>query len=269
MPKHSQRSSETDNPECAIALDGVRFSVNGLDILKDITLRIASDEFVLILGPNGAGKTTLIRIINGLITPTSGTVQLFGAKLIPQNAKNIRRRIAYLPQDVAVDVRIPITVDEVVGIGRLAHTSTLKSFRKQDREIVDSAMEAIGIYQLRKRPFGQLSAGQKQKVSLARALAQEARVMLLDEPLNNLDPQAQEDICRTIDHIYGTTRKTILLVTHLLERIPQASGRALLLRDGSIAGSVDSAKIREKELQFALYGPRRNSELGSMVRPIG
>jgi ABC-type Mn2+/Zn2+ transport system ATPase subunit len=269
MPKHSQRSSRTDNPECAIAFDRVRFSVNGAEILKEISLRIDSGEFVLILGPNGAGKTTLIRIINGLITPTSGTVHLFGRQLLPANAKNLRRRIAYLPQDIAVDVRIPITVDEVVGIGRLAHRSTLKGFRTQDQEIIDSAMEAVGVHDLRKRPFGQLSAGQKQKVSLARALAQEARVMLLDEPLNNLDPQAQEDICQTIDHIYGSTKKTILLVTHLLERIPQSSGRALLLRDGSVAGSVDSARTREKDFQFALYGARPNPDLGAMMRSTG
>jgi ABC-type Mn2+/Zn2+ transport system ATPase subunit len=236
-----------------VTLEQVRLAVNGIPVIRDVTLSIAQGEFVLVLGPNGAGKTTLLKLINGLLLPSGGQIRVFGNALTSATAKPIRKRIAYLPQDVAVDTRIPITVRGVVSIGRLAHKSLVARLSSRDRGIADEAMALVGVADLAERPFGHLSAGQKQKVSLARALCQQAEIMLLDEPLSNLDPKAQQDVCDTIDTIHGQTGKTILLVTHLLETVPSSADRALIMRQGTFSGKVDIERIYDDGFRRGLY----------------
>jgi ABC-type Mn2+/Zn2+ transport system ATPase subunit len=253
MSKHSRADSTERHMHPAVRLEQVRLAVNGTPIIHDITLSIGQGEFVLVLGPNGAGKTTLLKLINGLLLPSGGEIQVFGETLAPATAKQIRRRIAYLPQDVAVDTRIPITVREVVSIGRLAHKPLMARFSDRDRGIADEAMALVGVADLAERPFGHLSAGQKQKVSLARALSQQAEIMLLDEPLSNLDPRAQRDVCDTIDCIHGETGKTVLLVTHLLETVPRSADRAMIMRQGTFSGKVDIEKIYDDRFRHSLY----------------
>jgi len=239
-----------------LRLERVRLAVNGTPIIHDVTLSIDQGEFVLVLGPNGAGKTTLLKLINGLLLPSGGRIRVFGNILSRATAKSIRKRIAYLPQDLAVDTRIPITVRGVVSIGRLAHKPLMARLSNSDRSIADEAMALVGVGDLAERPFGQLSAGQKQKVSLARALCQQAEIMLLDEPLSNLDPKAQRDVCDTIDSIHGKTGKTILLVTHLLETVPRSADRAMIMRRGTFSGKVDVKKIYDQGFRHGLYsGP--------------
>jgi ABC-type Mn2+/Zn2+ transport system ATPase subunit len=245
-----------------VKLEHVSLTANGSPIIQEITLSIGRGEFVLVLGPNGAGKTTLLRLINGLIPSSGGRIHVFGEAMTPDAAKRIRRRIAYVPQDVAVDTRIPMTVRDIVGIGRLAHKPLAARFSSRDREIADNAMELVGIGDLAERPFGQLSAGQKQKVSLARALSQQAEIMLLDEPLSNLDPRAQRDVCDTIDCIHGETDKTVLLVTHLLETVPRSADRAMILRQGRFAGKVDIAEVYEDSFRHGLYSGLAENEGG-------
>lgn len=227
--------------------------MNGATILNDLTFCINPGEFVLVLGPNGAGKTTLLKVVNGLLPASSGSISVFGEMLTPATAKRLRRRIAFLPQDVAVDTRLPITVREVVSIGRLAHKSVMARMSPDDRRIVQEAMETVGVTDLAERPFGHLSAGQKQKVSLARALSQEADIMLLDEPLSNLDPRAQADVCSTIDSIHEETSKTVLLVTHLLETVPRSADRAVTMKRGTFAGKFDVQRIYDERFRHGLY----------------
>jgi ABC-type cobalamin/Fe3+-siderophores transport system ATPase subunit len=259
MSRHSRAASNDRHGDPAVRLKQVTLTVNASPIIHDITLSIDQGEFVLVLGPNGAGKTTLLKLINGLLLPSGGEILVFGQPLTRATAKQIRRHIAYLPQDIVVDTRIPISVREVVSIGRLAHKPLLVGFSDQDWAIIDEAMELVGIADLARRPFGQLSAGQKQKVSLARALSQQARIMLLDEPLSNLDPRAQRDVCDTIDRIHGATGKTILLVTHLLETVPSSADRAMIMRDGTFSGKVDTAKIYDDRFRHSLYSKMAES----------
>jgi manganese/zinc/iron transport system ATP- binding protein len=256
MSRHSEIRSADPERSPAVRLDKVDVAVGGTRILHDITFSIDKGEFVLVLGPNGAGKTTLLKVINGLLPAAEGEIVLFGERLASPTGKRLRKRIAYLPQDISVDTRIPITVRDVVGIGRLAHKPAAARFTRSDTEIVDRAMDLVGIAGLAGRPFGQLSAGQKQKVSLARALSQQAEIMLLDEPLSNLDPRAQEDVCETIDSIHEEASKTVLLVTHLLETVPRSADRAMLLKDGTFAGKVDVGKIYDSRFRHGLYAER-------------
>ena len=238
----------------AVRLEGVSFQANGTPIISDLNLTIGTGEFMILLGPNGAGKTTVLKLINGLLAPTAGRVELFGNRLNRATERSLIRKVAYLPQDMPVDSRIPISVRDVVGIGRLAYMGLLGRPGAADDGVIARAMDLVGVADLAGRPFGNLSTGQKQKVSLARALAQEAGIMLLDEPMNNLDPQAQQDICSTIDTIYERTGVTILLVTHLLERIPETATGALLLRQGTIAGRVPIEEVHGEAIRRQLYG---------------
>lgn len=250
--RSESRSADRDRPPL-VRLDRVDVVVNGSPILHDISFCLEEGEFVLVLGPNGAGKSTLLRVINGLLTATRGTIVLFGEELESATAKRLRRRIAYLPQDTSVDTRTPITVRDIVSIGRLAHKQVLAGLTDSDRRIIDEALDLVGIAGLAKRPFGQLSAGQKQKVSLARALSQQAEMMLLDEPLSNLDPRAQKEVCDTIDSIHEETAKTVLLVTHLLETVPRSADRALIMKHGTFAGKVDVKKVYDDRFRHGLY----------------
>ena len=245
----SQRSQKIP----AMDLDRVGMVLDGDPILRDLTFSVNQGEFLLVIGPNGAGKTTLLKAINGLLRLSRGTIRLFGQTLTPASAKRLRKRIAFLPQDVAVDTRLPISVHEVVSIGRLAHKPVIARISASDRRIVDEALDLVGMSDLSHRPYGRLSAGQKQKVSLARALSQQADIMLLDEPLSNLDPKAQQDVCNTIDAIHEETSMTVLLVTHLLETVPRSADRAVLMKQGTFAGKVDVERIYDAGFRHGLY----------------
>jgi ABC-type cobalamin/Fe3+-siderophores transport system ATPase subunit len=249
----ASESSSLDLHAPAIALDGVGVDLEGAAVLHGLTFSVNRGEFMLVLGPNGAGKTTLLKAINGLIPATRGTVRIYGELLSSSSVKSLRKRIAFLPQDVDVDTRIPINVRDVVGIGRLAHKPVVSMISKEDRKIVDGAMELVGVTGLARRPFGRLSAGQKQKVALARALSQQADIMLLDEPLSNLDPRAQQDVCDTIDSIHRETSTTVLLVTHMLETVPRAADRAVLMKGGTFAGKVDIEQVYDDRFRRSLY----------------
>jgi ABC-type Mn2+/Zn2+ transport system ATPase subunit len=253
MSKRSRITSTRPEASQAVSLERVGLVLDGSSILHDLTFSIKPGEFVLVLGPNGAGKTTLLKVVNGLLPASVGSVTLFGEMLTPATAKHLRQRIAFLPQDVAVDTRIPISVRQVVSIGRLAHKPMVARMSLEDVRIIEEAMESVGIADLAGRPFGQLSAGQKQKVSLARALSQQADLMLLDEPLSNLDPKAQQEVCDTIDSIHGETSKTVLLVTHLLETVPRSADRAVLMKRGTFAGKVDIKEVYDDAFRHRLY----------------
>jgi ABC-type Mn2+/Zn2+ transport system ATPase subunit len=254
MRMNSSRPSAGDAGPPAILLKDVSFTANGAGILTGVNLSVDRGSFLLLLGPNGAGKTTLLKLVDGLITPSAGTVEVLGACIHPGSEQAIRENIAYVPQGIDVDTRTPIRVEEVVSIGRLGGRPKVRGLTGLDRKAVESAMAEVGIGFLRGRPYGQLSAGQKQKVSLARALAQEAGIMLLDEPLSNLDPHAQQEVCGTIDHIYASTHKTIVLVTHLLEQIPRTCTQAMFMREGTIEGELSLDRVLERGNTRELYG---------------
>ena len=235
---NSRQSSKKSNPADAVRLDDVSLVLNGRQILRDVSLRIGFHECVAIVGPNGAGKTTLLKVICGLLSPSAGRVEILGTRLDRKSLQRLQRQIAYLPQDVSIDPRTPISVEEVIEIGRFSQGWLRQRLSAADRAAIEEAMRVTGIANLRHRPFGLLSAGQKQRVGLARALAQEASIMLLDEPLSNLDPEAQQDVCATIDRIHASTDVTVVLVTHLIEKIPACCRRTLKMNEGTIAGET-------------------------------
>lgn len=176
-------------------------------VLEDINLTLYDGDFVGIIGPNGGGKTTLVRVLLGLLAPMRGEVRILG-----RPAQQGRREIGYVPQVVRFDEMFPISVWNVARMGRLNRRGLLRRYTARDDETVAWALEQVGIADLRDRPIGELSGGQRQRAYIARALASEPRILLLDEPTSSVDPQASGDIYELLHAL--NKRVTILLVSH-------------------------------------------------------
>ncbi len=221
--------------------------------LKNISLNMEEGDFISVIGPNGAGKTTLLTVINGLGKILSGSVKVFGTSLITSNINKIRTKIGYVSQHLNIDPRFPISVREVVKIGRFGKIGLFNHISHKDEEIVDSAMELVGISKLAQRPIGHLSAGEQQKVEIARALAQQPEIMLLDEPTSNLDPKSQTDLIKLIDRIYKEKKLTTVFVTHILSHIPTSCNKVVLMKRGKIIWFGGIKTALNEELLSDLY----------------
>ncbi len=197
----------------AIHLDHVTVGYNGgLPTLTDVTLDITRGVRLAVLGPNGAGKSTLLKTIMGLLPLRSGHVLIHGE---PPRQRDTH--VAYVPQHEDIDMRFPVTVRDVVMMGRYGRIGWLKRAGAADRTVVDQAMQQIGIFDLADRSLEDLSGGQRQRVFLARALAQQADILLLDEPFTGVDTTTEEAIYQLLDNL-KTKDITVLLATHDLDR---------------------------------------------------
>ncbi len=176
-------------------------------ILEDINLSIHELDFVGMIGPNGGGKTTLIKVLLGLLPPTRGEVKIMG-----QDVRQGRRYVGYVPQAVEFDRQFPINVWQVARIGRLGKRRLLQRYTSQDNDIVAESLRQVGMLELRERPIGALSGGQRQRVYIARALASEPQILLLDEPLAGVDPQTSINFYELLSRL--NDRITILMVSH-------------------------------------------------------
>lgn len=238
-----------------IEIRGVSVAYREEIALRDVSLDVADGDFISVIGPNGAGKTTLLTVINGLGKILSGTVRIFGGSPDRHRWPETRRFIGYIPQLASIDPRSPISVREVVMLGRVGRIGLFRRARYEDREVVESMMEFTGIAHLADRPIGHLSGGERQKVEVARALAQQPRILLLDEPTTNMDLSAQKEIVNLIDRIYAENNLTILFVTHILSHLPKSCKRVILMREGRIIHSGDVSDILSAEqLLTHLYG---------------
>ncbi len=190
-----------------VTLSDLSVEAGGTVILDGLSMSVCEGDYLGIIGPNGAGKTTLLRVILGLQKPTSGSVRVFGA-----DPASVRRRIGYVPQRLFFDRDFPVTVFETVLMGRLAVKGMLARYNRNDREIALGALETAGIGGLKERRVGALSGGEIQRMLIARALAGDPELLLLDEPTASVDPGMKTSIYDLLD----TLRKsmTVILVTH-------------------------------------------------------
>ena len=202
--------------------------------LRGVSLTVASGEFVGIIGPNGAGKTTLLTIVNGLGKLLSGQVSVLGNLLTSGNSHSLRKKVGYVAQIENIDPRMPMNVREVVMIGRYGVLGLFKRPAKRDWKIVDEALELVGMTHLARRPIGHLSGGEQQRVAIARCLAQEPELFLLDEPTASLDWKAKAEILELVKKIHDSRNLTTLFVTHDLDALPHTCDRLVLMKDGLI-----------------------------------
>jgi ABC-type cobalamin/Fe3+-siderophores transport system ATPase subunit len=238
---------------CEIEIEHATVSYRENIALRDISFRIKKGSFIAVVGPNGAGKTTLLTLMNGLGKLQRGTVRIWGELLTPSTANRIRRDIGYVPQHLNIDVRMPIIAYDVIMLGRYARIGLFRNPGKEDHRIVNDICERVGISHLRSKPIGHLSGGESQKVSLARALAQEPRALLLDEPTANLDPRAQSEIAQVIEQEYCRNRFTVFFVTHILSHLPHVCSHAILLKKGKIVNEGAITKVFTKKLLTDVY----------------
>jgi zinc transport system ATP-binding protein len=198
----------TTTEKSAVSVRDVYFSYDGRNVvLENANFDILEGEFAAVIGPNGGGKTTLLKLILGLLEPQSGIIHVFDGR--PATA---RRRVGYMPQYPRLDPEFPVTTMDVALMGRLGHTPAVGSFSRGDREAAHSALEEVGCADLGRRPFSTLSSGERQRVLIARALACQPDLLLLDEPTSNLDPSIQDDVQELLHTL--NKRMTIVVVSH-------------------------------------------------------
>lgn len=190
-----------------IELDSVSFRYGGPMILENVTLTVEKGEFLGVVGPNGGGKTTLLKLMLGLLDPTQGAVRVMGG--MPAEA---RRQVGYVPQFVTFRRDFPISVEETVLLGRLGLAPTLGSYSKADREAARQAMVETEVLEFRRRSLSALSGGELQRVLIARALATDPKLLLLDEPTANIDLRVEKDIFDLLRQI--NARATVVVVSH-------------------------------------------------------
>jgi zinc transport system ATP-binding protein len=195
------------NNNTIVSLEHVSFSYGDVPVLEDVNIKIEQNDFLAIIGPNGGGKTTILKLILGLLEPTRGVITVFGT-----TPKQARRRIGYLPQYFSFDFDFPITVMDVVLMGRLGKRGLAKKYTKEDIETTLRALDKVGMRELREREIGKLSGGQRQRVLIARALTTEPKLLLLDEPVSSIDTQWQQSFYELLQKL--NREIAIILVTH-------------------------------------------------------
>jgi len=221
--------------------------------LRDVSLEIKRGEFLGIIGPNGAGKTTLLSLINGLGKLIQGRVWVLGHTINGSTVNGVRKRVGYVAQLQNIDPRMPISVREVVMVGRYGQLGLFRRPGKADRAIVDSTLELVGMSHLTTRPIGHLSGGEQQRVAIARALAQEPEIFLLDEPTASLDWRAQRELLELVKRIHETQNLTTLFVTHDLNALPEICDRVVLMKDGRIWQQGRPESVLKQDILSQLY----------------
>jgi manganese/iron transport system ATP-binding protein len=234
------------------------FRYNGRDALENITFHLHEGERVAIVGPNGAGKSTLIKVVAGVLQPTSGEVKIYGS--VP----NKHVCIGYIPQRSQVDWNFPVTVSDVVMMGRSAKLGPFNWPHKRDWEFVNHALETVEITNLASRQISQLSGGQQQRMFIARALAQEAELMLMDEPLTGLDTPSQEGILNLLDRL-KQEKVTVMVATHDLDQAASHFDRIMLLNHRIIAFGEPQNVMQTNNLIKAYGGRLRSTDDGNVL----
>ena len=246
---------ELNKPILDVQNIAVRY--NGRVALEDITFHLHAGERIAVVGPNGAGKSTLFKVVSGVLQPSAGEVNIFGSR--PRS----HVCIAYIPQRSEVDWSFPVSVADVVMMGRSAKLGLLNWPHKSDWEYVHSALEIVELSDLAARQIGQLSGGQQQRMFIARALAQEAELMLMDEPLSGLDTPSQEGLLNLLDTL-REQHVTVMVATHDLDQAARHFDRIMLLNHRIIAFDVPQNVLHTDHLLQA-YGGRLKIDPGGTM----
>lgn len=218
-----------------VKIEGLSVSFGKHEVLTDINIDIKKGEFVTILGPNGSGKTTLLRSISNMTQIRRKTVWVDGHDIFLMKAKERARLMSVVPQNT--DVVYEFTCHDVVMMGRYPHVSRFKGETEKDKEIVLKAMQTTNVEYLKDRFFTEISGGERQRVVLAQAIAQDPEVILLDEPISNLDPQYQVEILDTVKKLSIEKGLTVIAILHDLNFASMYSDKVILMKEGKIFAS--------------------------------
>jgi zinc transport system ATP-binding protein len=195
--------------------------------VEHVDLALAPGEFAALVGPNGSGKSTLLRLLLGLLRPSAGEVQCFG---VDPRRLGERWRVGYVPQRGTLAPDLPATVAEVVATGRLARRGFWRPARQIDRDAVEHALDSVALLPLRRRPVAELSGGQQQRVLIAKALASEPELLVLDEPVAGVDAESQRLFRDSLVHLVREHQAAILLVSHELGAVADDLERVIVMK---------------------------------------
>lgn len=236
----------------AVTLRGVGFAYGRQAVIEDLTLEVAEGDFFAVIGPNGSGKTTLLRLVLGSLTPRVGDIEVFGRPLNQYRRRELARRIALVPQG-----SIPVfsfAVEEIVRMGRAPHLNLLGFEAAEDLDEAARAIAAVGLEALARRPLDQLSGGEQQRVWIARALCQQPRLMLLDEPTAALDMGHQLQIMRLLARLRRERGMTVVMVSHDLNLAAMFATRMLLIHGGRAVCSGTPKEVLQPAHIRTAYG---------------
>jgi iron complex transport system ATP-binding protein len=232
-----------------LVIDGIEFGYSSVPVLKDITLDSNGPQLLSIIGPNGVGKSTLIHCINRILSPNKGTVFIDGDNVNDVSLKDLAKRVGYVPY--SANDTFPLSVVDTVLMGRHPH-ATYKSLDK-DLDIVYDTLRLLDIEDLALRNFNELSAGQHQKVMLARGLVQEPEILLLDEPTSNLDIKHQMEVTRILRDLSQEKNILIIMISHDLNIAAKYSDTMIMLHGGYIYAIGTPSEVLTKENIKAVY----------------
>ncbi|MEM8862440.1 MAG: metal ABC transporter ATP-binding protein [Chloroflexota bacterium] len=230
-----------------IETTGVTVQYGAKVALQNISLNFLAGKRVAIVGPNGAGKSTLLKLIAGEIQPSLGEVSFCGFE------SDAHLSIAYVPQHKQIDWNFPVTVEEVVMMGRIGRIGLFRRPRQRDRDLVQQSLTQVGMSHLAKTRIGSLSGGQQQRVFIARALAQEATMLLLDEPLSSLDIPSRQSVLEVLEEV-SNSGVTIVMVTHDLTIAQQHFDEIVLLNKELVAAGPAEKTLTADTLRHAYSG---------------
>ena len=246
----------------ALELSGAAFSYGNAVALDGLNLAVHQGEALALIGPNGSGKSTFLKGVLGLLPLSSGTMRIFGA---PRNAETARS-LGYLPQSDEVDPEFPVSLEQVVMMGRYRRMGWWRLPARADRAAVAEALRMTGLTDLSKNRFGLLSGGQQQRGLLARALAANPRMLLLDEPFNGLDQPNRDALVETI-RVLKAAGVTVLLTTHDLVLAREVCDKVLLVNGTQISFGSLSEALTLENLQAAFTGVQVEVDEHSVVLP--
>ncbi|MBC7799029.1 MAG: manganese/iron ABC transporter ATP-binding protein [Gemmatimonadaceae bacterium] len=231
---------------------------NGQTAIRDASIELRPGTICALVGVNGSGKSTLFKAIMGFVRPSKGEVRIDGLTV----AQALRRNtVAYVPQSEDVDWNFPVLVEDVVMMGRYGHMNMFRIPRRIDRDMVDQALERVGLTEYRKRQIGELSGGQKKRVFLARALAQEGRIILLDEPFTGVDVKTEAAIVALLQDLRDDGH-LMLVSTHNLGSVPEFCDQVVLINKTVLAAGPTAEVFTQANLERAFGGVLRHFNLG-------
>jgi iron complex transport system ATP-binding protein len=227
--------------EPILRFDGVGFGYGPARVLNDVSVEVGAGEVLGILGPNGSGKSTLLNLMDGIFAPQTGDVLVQGIPIRSLGRNEVARRIAMVSQEH--HFRFPFSVLQVVLMGRFAHLKGLQFEGREDLDVVRGALQATHSLELADRPIHELSGGERQRVLIARALAQEPKLILLDEPTSFLDLKYKREIFRLIGRLSGEKRLGVVVVSHDIDLVAQYCSRVVMLKEGAVYSMGEPGQV--------------------------
>ncbi|MDZ5253961.1 ABC transporter ATP-binding protein [Clostridium sp. LIBA-8841] len=228
-----------------ITTDSLNISYGSIDIVKDLNLKIPKGKITTIIGSNGCGKSTVLKTIARILTPKSGDIYINEKSIKEQSSKELAKTMAVLPQ--SPQAPNGLTVEELIGYGRFPHQKGFGKLKKEDKKVIQWALEATGLIEFRERDIEDLSGGQRQRAWIAMALAQQTDILILDEPTTYLDLAHQLEILNLLKELNEKQGTTIVMVIHELNNAARFADYMIGMKSGKIACEGTAYEVMTKE----------------------